>query len=609
MQSIAIVIVYTIACTGMGSMILRLLRPKPSRDSLSFSFGLGSSILGAAWILVGLVGGLLPWPIWMLIGPLCIPGVLAIAASRPEIEIGPFGLTSALFCLGIFLVAGVLFWHGLLAYFRPPFGDADAFYMTYPKIIAGAGRLIAMGFVYNEFSSIGLSGELHFAVLMSISTPEAAKLFAWIAGLGTLLLVVEITGLVGGKCWAKLLTAAAFATSTTVTDYLSDGKTDLFSALIAATAIVMILKWRSAVFKPAFGVLLGVVIGTMAYAKFSYIVSMFPTLFAMAVFLVVQDGRKLLEFVKGAFWVGGGTVLGLGPHLLKNGLLFGHPAAPFLGTSSNWVDQAAWFSAADTAWIMLTLPVSLVFGQYPLMGGSVSVIWLLALPFAAFACSRRHAMSDPAVILTLSALIGLLLWLALKPSIFVPRYFLINLLMLFPIVFIGVERYAARAGRNLGVLAGFSVITGAALVSAPFVMPAGVWTATPEKLLRYVADGQPSCGLAISSYCATFQDLNAELPGEKRVFLLGYYSYFLSERLLASLNTNEENLDLSKMPADPWKRLAQQGFGAVAVQVATHGRFIDYLRAAPVPDELVVEERYPGTDMPVFMIRKKPAGN
>jgi len=57
-------------------------------------------------------------------------------------------------------------------------GDGAAFYMVLGKIIAYSHRLVPMP-GYERFTMIGLQGELHFAALMVLHSPEAAKLFSW----------------------------------------------------------------------------------------------------------------------------------------------------------------------------------------------------------------------------------------------------------------------------------------------------------------------------------------------------------------------------------------------------------------------------------------------
>lgn len=605
MLNLLIVTLYAIACLGMGALLVKICLPTSAYKVIALEFGIGSTFFGSIWILIGLAGYLNATFISLILIPFLTLGCIRISGVQRSIKFLNIDPLDFKYYTAAIAVSVVMLWYGVLAYYRPPFGDADAFYMTYPKIISHLGALVPMRFVYHDFSTIGLTGEMHYAVLMTLMSPPVTKLFAWVAGIACIFVIMEIVDSVGGKRWAKLLTAAAIVTSTTFTDYLSDGKTDTFSTLIALTCVLLILRIPKAGFHPKTLLLIGILVGTMAFAKFSFIVSMVPTIGLLFVVSALRENRRIGQFCRDMLLVGTGTLLGLFPHLLKNGVLFGNPLAPFLGMEHNWADQGPWFSVSDTLWIVATFPFSLVFGKYPLMGGNLSVIWLAALPFAFFIDWPRRLLESQLFALTASVVVGLLCWFALKPSIFVPRYFIVNLLLLMPIVFVGIEEYLCRRDRSLLILTSFSTLAGAAILSAPFVLPAGVWTATPKRVFQHALNGDPECGLSISEYCAIFKKINKEAEVNTRIFLLGYYSYWLSNPLLMDINTAEENIAFSMQPLNGWEYLTNRGFNLVAVQTATHGHFLEYLRNAPVPEHLSVIEEFPNSNMPIFYIRSK----
>jgi hypothetical protein len=606
MMAVIIVVFYTLACVGAGALCIRLFLGTGEGGSISLRFGVGSTMLSACWIPVALAGMLTPVIVWAAISLFGLYAIIYRRHSGHELT-GRFDLKSILFWALVSICIAVMIWHGLLAFYRPPFGDADAFYMTYPKIIAATRQLSAMGFTYHDFSAVGLSGELHFAALMVISTPAAAKLFAWVSGVGIVLVLTEMTGKLGGDRYAKLVVAAALITSTTFTDYLSDGKTELFAALSALTVVALILA-RPLSALPAKGVFfLGIMTGSAAYSKFSFIICVVPTVFALAYFSCFgfAKGRPLKQFASELLAAGLGFGIGLLPHLIKNWVLFGNAAAPFLGMKKNWADQAHWFSSIDTAWIVGTLPASLVFGQYPLMGGTISLIWLMSLPFIAFALVSPGSLKTPSVQLSLCTAFGLVCWLLVKPSVFAPRYFLPNLLLLMILPSIGVERYMKSPARSKGVVGLFGILSGAIVLTSVSRPPAGVWSAKPSNLYYYVTNGQPMCGLSISDYCSIFDELNGEISSHKRLFVLGYYTYWLSEDILGRLNTDDEYQDMKSLPPNVWQTLADQGFAAVAVQTATHSRYLAFLRQSTVPEGLEVVEEFRDSNMPVFFIRSK----
>ncbi len=84
------------------------------------------------------------------------------------------------------------------------------------------------------------------------------------------------------------------------------------------------------------------------------------------------------------------------PHFIKNALLFGEPFAPFLtlhGQASHITSQR-WFSPETTAEIVAVYPLALVFGRYPMMGGTLSPLLLMVAPLVIFLpqpCGRAGA--------------------------------------------------------------------------------------------------------------------------------------------------------------------------------------------------------------------------
>lgn len=605
MTIILVTALYAAACIGVGSVCLRVFFDDSGRSSAALQFGVGSTLLSAGWIFIALAEFLIPAVVWTIILPLALYAIFQHRHVRWPSYKQTVNLRSALFWISTAALSCLLLWHAVLAFYRPPFGDADAFYMTYPKIIAAAGRLEAMGFTYHDFSAVGLSGEMHFATLMVIGFPMAAKLFAWVTGVGILFLMTEMTGWLGGRRLAKLLLVASLVTSTTITDYLSDGKTELFPTLSALTVIALILRWPITINNKKGIIFIGIATGIIAYSKFSYIICMLPTVAALVIFTsrvpLNKEGLKTFTFELTLTGVGFG--LGLLPHLIKNWILFSNAAAPFFGMKKNWADQAQWFSALDTAWIVSTFPFSLVVGKYPLMGGSLSLIWLMALPFTGFAC-RARGLKSPLMQVSLSALLGVVCWLIVKPSIFAPRYFLPNLILLMPLPFIGLERYVAWPRCSRLALGLFGALASAVVLIAPTEPPAGVWSARPSTIYQYAMSDRSKCGLAISDYCSIFDKLNGEVPAGTRLFVLGFYTYWLDADLLGRLNTDDEYQSIKTLPPDIWQTLFERGFSTVAVQTASHGRYLSYLRSSPVPDKLEVVEKYSNSNMPTFSIRK-----
>jgi hypothetical protein len=618
--------IYVIACCTAGQFATILLRSiicrggcrGATQDSIHWGldFAFGTALLSVIWLFLGLVGLLHSEIVWLVVIALVVIGFRSYFENHKTWP--SFASLSclykpsagALIAMLIVSIGALALWSGVLAFVRPPFGDADAFYMTYPKIIAATGRLEAMAGGYRDFSSIGLSGELHFAALMAIGTPALAKVFAWTVGIGTLILLKDVIRLVGGGGMAQVVGMAILITSSAFSDYLSDGKTDLFAALLGFAAVYSVLLVQRTCVSIEYIVIAGLMTGFAIVAKFSFLVVFFPAMFALVTMRLMvwptvwsrtpklspSTIGYLLVFVTSVF-------VGLIPHLLKNQVLFENALAPFLGMGGNWANQPSWYSVPDTAWIVVTYPFALVYGLYPLMGGNISFLWLAALPLIFLFTREDFTLQNPVMQLSLAACLGIVCWLVVKPSIFAPRYILATLMLLIPLPALAVERMRSFESRPKVVTLGYCFLVVAALGSVPFTAPAGVWTALPEKIWQHIRSGAPDCGLAISSYCAGFNAINDRATRGERLFLAGYYSFQLRPDLLQCINEPDDYKLFNKSsPENVWSALYSQGYAYVAVQKATHGQLLNSLDLRLVPSWLSVSVESADTDMPIFSI-------
>jgi hypothetical protein len=622
----ALILIFLTSCLGAGQAVSRASglvfrldksdNPQLGLESISLNCVVGSGILSLIWQLLGLAGGLTPafvWPVLAVFVGAAVSSlkpvqILKDASSNSRTSLAavfvkPVVILSAL-CVALIL------WYGLLAYVRPPFGDADAFYMTYAKIIGATGLIIPMPGNYHDFSAIGLSGELHYAAMFALGgSSGAAKILAWAAGLNTLFLLLSIIRLSGGGIYSQTIAALMVLTSTTVTDYLSDGKTDLFAAALAMGGVYCALLAARPDQRLRMLALSGFLTGMALAAKLSFIVVMVPSLAVLLFYsLDVLRASMSRNLRRIASLAGYGLVflasagLAAFPHLLKNGLLFNNPFAPFFSGNSSFGSEI-WYSPTDTAWIVMTYPFALVYGIYPLMGGNISMLWIVALPVAILYGKEILNTNKVSFLLFIAGIAGLAAWLVVKPSIFAPRYILPVLLILFPLPVMAVERMMIQESKPKAVSASYIVLAICVAILAPLSAPAGVWTALPKTVFDYLKSGTDACGLSISSYCNDFYRLNGITPKGDRVFLAGYYSYHLREDLLQCVNTVDETSDIASHAApDIWQSLFDNGFTVIAVQKATHAAFVSKLDVSRVPEGLKVSIEIADTDMPVYRL-------
>jgi hypothetical protein len=150
---------------------------------LATAFIFGQGIIASLWLLLALIGWFSPLivagiSLVCVLGGLFLSRLLFMAFGRQVLSIwrelgsdswgwqGIAGLT-ALLCLAWVTSIG-----------RPFYGDATAFYMALPKVIAASHRLVPLP-GYEGYTNIGLQGELHYSVFMMLNSPDAARLFVW----------------------------------------------------------------------------------------------------------------------------------------------------------------------------------------------------------------------------------------------------------------------------------------------------------------------------------------------------------------------------------------------------------------------------------------------
>lgn len=466
--------------------------------------------------------------------------------------------------------------------FGPASGDAAAFYLAQPALIAATGAFDLLP-TYETFAFLGLPAEMNYAALMVLSGQTAARALPLAAAATCAGLLWEIARRAGLSRRAAGLTLALLATSSAFTNVAIDGKVDLFGAAMGLAAILWVMRAgetegrQRLVFYALGGAGAGLAIGF----KLSLLPVLVPMLAVLAIAQIVaavRAGARLRATIAAGLTAAAGALAALVPLLVKNAIAFGQPLAPFviLGDGPGFALDQVWYSTENTRWIVLTYPLALVFGQYPMQHGTLSSIWLAAIPFAfAFLPTTPAALRR----LTFAATIGVAAWIAVRPSVLAPRYILPVLLALLPFAAYGIDALLERARwRALGTacLIALAAAVGLAIVRAvppnwgtayfhwkgPDDFPNGLW-------------------LAIST-------VNREAPPNARVFLGTYYSSMLRPDLLACLIKPAEASALlaAREPAAFWAALASVGVTHLVVERATHAAMFDGRldpAAAPAP--------------------------
>lgn len=561
-------------------------------------------------MLLGLGGWLKPWIIWAVI-------TATVAASAPLIsawllncrvtvsEIWAWWKTEEvswrLITLGVAIFICAL---AIASWMKPPFGDAEAFYVTYARIIAATGHIKPMPGLYEPFSSIGMIAEPQFAALIAISGVPAAKLLVWPLAMATAAVLLAIGRMAGLQERDNLILLALLLTSTAFTHHIWDGKVDLFAAALGLLSIFWVLRARGTGHAGPL-IMAGLAAGFAVIAKFSYAISLAP---AILVLLLWPRMRSAFErpLVFGFIIVGISATAATIPHLIKNTIMFGAPLAPFIGSApdQNWLQQV-WFAPDVVQRIIATYPLALVYGRYPMQGGNLSFLLIAFLPLLWW-MNRPPKLRDNLLFqLCMAGLAGTLTWMALRPSIIAPRYLLAVLLLFYPLI-ARAAGLAITAEKNTRLL-GKAIAAASAAALVIFSFP--LLPIAAESARRISGQAATPCALA-SAHCVPLQKLNLEAAPGARVYALNYYLYWMRDDLLQCRDQGIESKKIQLLGGAglTWQWLMDHGFEWVVVDRSSHVKDHAALMSSPRPDQLDLQVRYQDKSVILLHLKDKRRG-
>ncbi len=597
---------YSIACLGVGLLFLKLFAAQirqmggiSAGTILATGFILGQGVLASLWLFLALAG----WFSIEVVGILCF--LFAVAGlylgrglfSRLKTQMGSIWHELREDTWGWQLIAGLtvvlcLLWFTSLA--RPLAGDGVAFYLVLGKIIAYSHRLIPMP-GYETYTNIGLQGELHFAALMVLHSPEAAKLFSWptISMAGIMLAALgRIAGMGRRGQW---LTLSTLFSSSAVIWLSGDGKVDLFAVALGLAAYYWAVQIRFTRTKTVL-FLTGLFSGFSIVAKLSYAPVMVPTIALLVLWGYATELRNkdqwrsaLRSFIVGCMVILAGLILAFIPHFVKNGLLYHNPISPIGSGTIGWLNQT-WFSPAVTRWILLTYPFALTYGSYWAQYGNLSSLILAFLPLAFYLPRPRPFFSSPLVAVTLTALVGILVWIAYSPSVFSPRYILATLLLLALLPARSAE-YVSLHDQRPRLLAWaviVSTVVSLSAVGSYFLNQVFFPSGTIQYLTRTIDECDRD-----GEYCKALAAINRRAGPGERVYSANYYRYWLRPDLLQCVSGTDDY-------AQDWLTLYQQGFRYLVVERSTHGVVLDNLEIENPPAWLELKLLHKGERLTVY---------
>lgn len=594
--STLVTIAYLVCVTNLGIFLFRLIgidKIPAAKNGLLYvalSALLGLSILSNYWLLIGLHSLLSQWVI------VCSLIVLALLSYPYRDVYGQaFHHIRSVFRLlsgqdfwirwSLYLALSLLFLLGAASLIIMPWGDSEAFYMVWPKLISYLGAVTPQP-NYFTFSQIGISGEMHFAVLMTLYSGHSASLLVWFVALFIITVFMGICTECRLNTEAKIICLVLIVSSSAFLAIIPFGNVNLFAAGYASAAIYLMVLTLTGLRDKKVQMITGLLLGLAMIAKLSYAVVLFPTVLLLLVLYVFKSSDNLYPGLKNGFVYGlivlGMVLIAFVPHFYKNLILFNEPFAPFYFFQSAGEDgilDQVWFDSVVTRRIVLTYPFVLIFGNFPMQGGNISPLVLILLPLLVFHFERIRNLrirENPALFLAVVSLISTVGWVALKPSVVAPRYILISMMLLFP--FVG-SLYTYIESNGVKRLAGISFV---------FVI-----------LFSFLHQPVPMFGKMIFNELKGNSQLNHRFynashhlnqtaaPGE-RVYLAGYYSYQLRADILSDLQNPGDYRQMGELFDDGGytdypDKLARLGFTYIFVQKESHSH---------VMPEITVQEEH-----------------
>ncbi len=518
MSALAVVLLETLCCLGLGAAVLRVLRidgDLQAGEHWALSFAIGFGVLGWLVFPVGVSGFLSEGPLTVLLSA----GALAAVLLR---RTGAFLKPPRIDAVGrvLLVLLGLVFVFDLLEGLAPP-ADADtlAYHFAVPKQFLDAGRI--------DFILQPLNGAVPFGVnmtyipAMALGGEMAVTLWTMVSGWAAAALLFVLSRPHLGFNWS-LATALIFLTTPAVIYGGGSGHVETRIALfvmVAAWATVRAIQTG----QTNYAVLAGLGAGFFAAAKYTGL------LFAAVSGLVVVIQRRWLK--NGALFGAAMLVAGF-QWYAWNALHTGDPVFPMLFQWLGRDDLALWPKAHDLffkesyfgsenplpktlPWLFLFPFKATLFPQVLPDAGRVGLgpFGLLVLPFAVLGVwrFRDKVRRSPLLVYAALAFLFYVTWFFVGGSQRLRH--LVPILPLFLICMTVAAQRLTDKGSHRGPLL-------AAVVATIFIQFAGhgVFALNYFKFLAGGADHQAFLIRNVNSYVAV-PWINTNLTKSDRIFI------------------------------------------------------------------------------------------
>lgn len=563
--SIAICLLYAISCTFLGLIVLKLFKKNiqdhdlyPAYFRLANAFLTGLGILTFILLFLGL-SKIFSQPILIaLLFLILISGIYFLMPDLrkffSDIVVFTYPQKPLLHKIVFALTIVLLFIEGIRSLIFQPLGDAAAYYMVLPKLIASSQHITLLP-AYEAFIQISLFGELHYAALISLGTPLAAKLFVWFIFLNAVLVLFQIGKKVGLGLYGKCFLLAILLTSSALTGIIFGGTVDWFAAAFGLAAFFWALEF-SQNDRNSFLIFAGFFSGIAIIAKISYIYTFLPGVmiliywqyiskFSLSVkTLNILNKQNIRSIVKTGVIFGCSVFIVVFFNMIKNYFLFNQPFAPFISTSYPTGLSQIWYTQENALWIILTYPFALVFGQYPMQGGNISPLFLALVPLIFLITTNTSIEKSNFNKIAFCSILCIIISIIVTPFIFAPRYLLVPLILIMLIPAKTAEYFIIDSSKN-------PVIAKLILLFTILLLLATLVNSTYDV---YSTLKQGECN-TVGPICHASQVINNLTDNDDRIYFLGYYSYWLNDNLLTNLSTTKEREYVQKTLQSPDDRV------------------------------------------------------
>ena len=562
-------IAYSIACLGMGSLVIRIIDPIGERVQSSAILGisnrflLGQGMLATLWVFLALAGSFSPLIVKSIIVLFFMAGIvlnyktippllLQMKAFWSEIKTETMGWKTVICSAVIGWLIWVPFWFPLET-------SGSRYYMAIAKVISASEQLKVLP-GYEEVASLGMQGEMQFAALMTLGSPESTQVFSWLTLTAGCMLLLSLGRLIGLDRRSQWLALAMVFTSSAVIILSGSGKTDIYGAAFAFAAYYWAFRFEEKN-RIQTSILVGLFSGMAVMAKLNYAVNFLPSLALILFWKIFLQPQKISfkSHVLPLLIMGLGGLFIASQMPVKNQFLFGDPMAAF---NTEDIASQVWYGAETIRRVYLLLPFSLTIGAFWGQGGGISALTLAFLPLLFFLPRTKRWLENPLLVVSVAAIFGLACWFIAYPSNFALRYFLACALLLVLPVAKATTDFTSIGKSNEWLiqvpLVLFVIYTVFGYISYPI---------ETGSTFRKVATGEANCSIE-TMRCLITDQVNNELPLGARVFTYTRHRYWLRPDLIQCASTTEEinnyaSLESSEMR---WRYLIGRGFQSILVE-------------------------------------------